>query len=193
MTADLAEWKQLLIQAKRAKVKDLISLEIQKLENAIEEVKSATIDQSTTEKSSAPAATATTVKRYEVELTNYAWDQSDKYLKLFVTLDGVQDVGESNVYCEFADNSVCLRVNGLRDKNYKLIIKNLLEPIDTDKSYRKLKTNMIAIYAKKRTEGAKMVFLLFLCLMGFVVVFFFYVKRLHVVSFDDGGETNSSE
>lgn len=182
----------MLNQVKRAKVKDTISLEIRKLENAIAELKSATIDQSPAIDKLPAAPTPTTVKRYEVELTNYAWDQSDKYLKLFVTLDGVQSVGESNVCCNFAENSVCLLVNGLADKNYKLIIKNLLEPIDIEKSYRKVKTNMVAIYAKKRKEGKELELFDFL-----VVQWFFFVLsieyRIKLVSFDDGRETNSSE
>lgn len=156
LNEDLKEWKLLEAQAKRNKVKDCISIEIKKLETAIGELEVA----SSTNSSAAakkcnqmPIAAPTTVKRYEVELTNYAWDQSDKYLKLFITLDGVQNVGESNVQCEFSTNSVRLMVYGLNDKNYKMIINNLLEPIDTEKSYRKVKSNMVSIYAKKQKEG----------------------------------------
>lgn len=151
----MTEWKQLLTLAKRNKVKDCISIEIKKIETTIGELKSINnINSCPAKKSSeSPATAPTTVKRYEVELSNYAWDQSDKYLKLFITLDGVQTVGESNVQCEFTTNSIRLMVYGLNDKNYKMIINNLLEPIDIEKSYRKVKSNMISIYAKKHREG----------------------------------------
>lgn len=46
-----------------------------------------------------------------------------------------------------------LTVNNLNNKDYTLVIKNLLHEINLEKSYFKIKTDMIAIYLKKQKEG----------------------------------------
>lgn len=92
-------------------------------------------------------------KRYEVELTNYGWDQSDKFIKLFVTLDGVHGASEDDVLAIFSPSSIVLQIKGVNNKDFKLNINNLLEAIDVEKSYRKIKRNMVTIYAKKVKEG----------------------------------------
>ncbi|XP_036319676.1 calcyclin-binding protein [Rhagoletis pomonella] len=92
-------------------------------------------------------------KRYLVELTEYAWDQSDKFVKLFVTLDGVQNIDKANVGVTFNENSMVLHVSDLNGKDYGLTINNLLEGINIEKSYCKVKTDMVAIYMKKNNEG----------------------------------------
>lgn len=91
--------------------------------------------------------------RYFSELTEYGWDQSDKFVKLFITLGGVQNLDESAVETKFTDRSLNVHVTNLHGKDYGLVINNLLEPIDVVKSYRKIKTGMIAIYLKKVNEG----------------------------------------
>ncbi|XP_004535062.1 calcyclin-binding protein [Ceratitis capitata] len=98
-------------------------------------------------------ANATSTKRYLVELNEYAWDQSDKFVKLFVTLEGVQNIDESNVVVTFNENSVVLHVSDLNGKDYGLTINNLLDSINVEKSYRKVKNDMVAIYMKKNTEA----------------------------------------
>lgn len=93
------------------------------------------------------------LNRFYTELHEYGWDQSDKFVKLFVTLDGVQNIDESAVTVHFTENSLNLNVDNFNGKDYVLIINNLLHPIDIPKSYRKIKTGMIAIYLKKTLEG----------------------------------------
>ncbi|KAM7346821.1 calcyclin-binding protein [Cochliomyia hominivorax] len=92
-------------------------------------------------------------KRYFTELNEYGWDQSDKFVKLFITLGGVQNLDESDVVTKFTENSMNVHVSNLHGRDYGLVINNLLEPIDVVKSYRKIKTGMIAIYLKKVNEG----------------------------------------
>lgn len=91
--------------------------------------------------------------RYYNELTEYGWDQSDKFVKIFVTLDGVQNLDESSVTITFTDSSMILNVKNLNGKDYGLVVNNLLFKIDVAKSYRKIKTGMVAIYMKKSLEG----------------------------------------
>lgn len=111
------------------------------------------------------SASSEAPKRFEFELTNYAWDQSDKFIKIFLSLDGVQNTTEENVIVEFTDKSITSKIAGVDNKDYKFAVNNLLFAIDVEKSYRKIKTNAIAIYAKKLEEseclfGRKWVYLI---------------------------------
>lgn len=138
--------------ATRPRNKDHLSLQVRKIETELLAL---------TEKSKEPVITskvpASTVPntRYEVELTQYAFDQSDKFVKLFITLDGVEKCPEENVVTDFTDNSLLLKVKDLNNRDYRLQINNLLEPIDATKSYRKIKTGMVVVYAKKSAEGIR--------------------------------------
>lgn len=91
--------------------------------------------------------------RYLHELTDYGWDQSSKFVKLFITLNGVQNCAEEAVTVKYADHSLQLHVSDLNGKDFGLTVNNLLYAIDIEKSYRKLKTDMVAIYLKKVEEG----------------------------------------
>lgn len=151
MTKDLDELNAISEQIKRPRNSDFILLQKKRIETELTNLRA---QLSSTEGSTSKAKPTTdTTKRYECELTNYAWDQSDKFIKLFVVLNCVQNVGEDNVVAKFTENSIQLKVTGLENKDYVFVINNLLSNIDVDKSYRKVKTDTIAIYAKKAQES----------------------------------------
>lgn len=156
---DLDELKQLSEKATRKRVQGFIGVEIRKVETEIIQLRdqiASTSNSDVAGVSSEPQkATTNQTKRYEVELTNYGWDQSDKFIKLFVTLDGVHGASEDDVVAIFNPSSIVLQIKGVNNKDFKLNINNLLEPIDVEKSYRKIKTNMVTVYAKKVKEGTK--------------------------------------
>ncbi|KAG4070594.1 hypothetical protein HA402_013514 [Bradysia odoriphaga] len=157
LTKDLDELKQLSEKSLRKKVQGILGVEIRKIETEIIQIR----DQIAATSSTAAGApvqqkpTPNQTKRYEVELTNYGWDQSDKFIKLFVTLDGVHSASEDDVLAIFSPSSIVLQIKGVNNKDFKLNINNLLESIDVEKSYRKIKTNMVTVYAKKVKEGSK--------------------------------------
>lgn len=153
---DLEELRTLSAQAKRSKVQQLLSIDIRKLETELqlqrEQLASKQL-QTTTAKP--PAPVAGDCKRYRVELKEYAWDQSDRFIKIFVTVKDVQHVPEENVNAEFTANSFNLLINNLNNKDFTFVVNHLLYPIDPEKSYRKLKSDMVAIYLAKATQGQK--------------------------------------
>lgn len=69
-----------------------------------------------------------------------AWDQSDKFVKFYVTLQNVHHIPAESVKCIFTSKSLELKVNNLENKDYALRIKNLLNTIDPEKSSWKVKT-----------------------------------------------------
>lgn len=157
MEKDLQELKTFVDQAQRPRIKDLLSVQVRKIETDVGALKEQLAPAAATTKPAAAAAVpAASKSRYEVELSQYAFDQSDKFVKLFVTLAGVEKSPEDNVVVDFTPNSLVLTVKDLNNRDHKLQINNLLEPIDVAKSYRKLKTGMVVIYAKKVTEGKRL-------------------------------------
>lgn len=157
---DVTELKRLAGLSARQRSKDLLNLEIRKLDTELAKLRSMleadaaiAVAEPAAPPTAEPAAANAVVKRYRCELTQYAFDQSDKFVKLFVTLDGVQACPEANVKVVFTESSITLAVLDLNNKDYQLTINNLLEPIITAASHRKIKSDMVVIYAKKRNEG----------------------------------------
>ena len=140
----------LLEHASRQKSKDILMLEIRRLQTEMINLEKKL---STNEETCVPKATSnTTIKCYTVKLNNYAWDQTNEFIKLYVTLSNVQSLPKEAVICHFKDRSIDLHVQGLENKNYELTINNLCEDIDPKKSYVKVKTDMIIIYLSKKAK-----------------------------------------
>ena len=161
----MAELKSLESQATRKRVQDLLSIEIRKIATEVtllkdaekDNDKSATVSnqsENSPTKSTGAITKTSEQKRYLIELTNYAWDQSDKYVKLFITLNNAQNIKDpKDVTTDFSNNSIVLNVKDLNQHDYTFKMKNLLNSINVEKSYHKVKTDLIAIYLKKDKEG----------------------------------------
>ncbi|XP_071442846.1 calcyclin-binding protein [Hetaerina americana] len=146
---DLKELKQLLSEASRHRVKDLLSLEIRKVET---ELNKAVVEESI-DKNNPETSKLTATKCYEVKLNTYAWDQSDNYVKIFVSLNKVQDLPSDRIYCSFTERSMELNVKNLEGKSYVLPIMNLLDPINPGKSHWKVKTDKVVVFLAKKVVG----------------------------------------
>ncbi|XP_034490190.1 calcyclin-binding protein [Drosophila innubila] len=149
LKADAAEFTALLEQAKSGRVKGVLTQAKAEVERELAnlEIKARLAAERQA------AGTVGISKRYLHELTDYGWDQSAKFVKLFITLNGVQNCSEEAVTVDYTENSMQLHVRDLNGKDYGLMVNNLLFAIDVEKSYRKLKTDMVAIYLKKAEEG----------------------------------------
>ncbi|KAJ8918031.1 hypothetical protein NQ315_011487 [Exocentrus adspersus] len=146
---DIAELESLEKQVTRQRNKDILSIELRKLVSEVvklEEQRSQT---------TLPAAASTnslgaTNKRYEIKLNNYAWDQTSKYVKFYVTLKNVHNLPAENIKCDFTHKSLELKVLDLDNKDYVLRINNLLKTILPEQSNWKLKTDMVIVNAAKK-------------------------------------------
>ncbi|XP_070165124.1 calcyclin-binding protein [Polyergus mexicanus] len=144
---DIEELNSLLKQARRQRTKDVLTLEIRRLQTELarllEENKNASI-KPTTPLLNGPQ------KCYEVKLNNYGWDQTLTTVKIYVTLKDVHQLPKDAIICNFTDKSLDLRVLGLDNKNYNLTINNLCAEIDNEKSSFKVKTDMIVMLLAKK-------------------------------------------
>lgn len=153
----MAELNVISEQLKRPRNIDAISLQKKRIETELSNLRAqlALVKQEPKKSQS----TSNEGKRYECEISNYAWDQSDKFVKFFIALDDVQNSPEENVVVTFTPNTILLKIANVQNKDHKFEVNNLLQEIDVEKSYRKIKTNSVAIYAKKANEGEYDIFL----------------------------------
>uniref|UniRef100_A0A8C5PRD3 Calcyclin-binding protein n=1 Tax=Leptobrachium leishanense TaxID=445787 RepID=A0A8C5PRD3_9ANUR len=146
---DLDEVKELLGKATRKRVQDVLYVEQRKLETEISN-KQQTAETLEVQKPSAivPPMSGT----YTVKINNYGWDQSDKFVKIYITLNGVQHVPADNVEVQFKERSFELLVKNLNGKNHSMTLNNLLKPISPENSLRKVKTDTVLIMCRKKSE-----------------------------------------
>ncbi|CAG9856603.1 unnamed protein product [Phyllotreta striolata] len=157
---DIAELETLAKAATRQKCKDILSIEIRKLVTEVVNMEEARKNtngtaQTNNTPSNAPSSSSSALpkKRYQEKISNYAWDQSDNFVKFYITLKNVQNIPTENVTCSFDVKSANLVVKDLDNKDYSWQIKQLLKEIDPAKSSWKVKTDTVLINAAKKSSG----------------------------------------
>lgn len=63
-------------------------------------------------------------------------------------------ISDDNVTVDFSIDSLNLTIIGDK-KDYTFVVKSLLRPINVEKSYKRVKDDMISLYLKKDKEGQK--------------------------------------
>ncbi|XP_028283263.1 calcyclin-binding protein [Parambassis ranga] len=147
LEADLQELGSLLEKAERKRVQELLKQEQKKVEKELGAKRQQKEQQARREADPSAASKAT----YTVKITSYAWDQSEKFVKIYLNLKGVQKIPAENVEVSFTERSFSVLVKDLDGKNHQMTILNLLNPIDEKDSYKKIKTDMVLIMCKKQT------------------------------------------
>lgn len=150
------EIQSLLSTATRPRVKKLLQDELALVEREINSVEKRTENPSEGE----PCAQVQVEKKPAAKkpqvtltkITSYAWDQSSKFVKIYITLPEVETLPEGNVSSKFTSNSLELKVLGLKGKNYQFQMVNLLHPIVPKSSSVKVKTGKLSILLNKSKE-----------------------------------------
>jgi len=151
LKADIEEINKLLALATRSRVKDFLSLEVRRLETQLITLNEQAKNEGSSAAASQPTASRPAPRCYDVKVTNYAWDQSDKFVKLFITVKGAHT--SDKISCQFDKRGVEMKVAELDGKNYKFTLSNLCELLDTDKSHWKVKTDMVVVYLAKASPN----------------------------------------
>ncbi|KAK9086020.1 hypothetical protein Sjap_026431 [Stephania japonica] len=142
---DLEELRHLQSIAKRPRVLTLITSEIANLEKLS---KSAS-----TQQAPAPLATAKvpsgSVTNYTT-LSSFSWDQDNEKLKIYVSLEGVE---QEKVETVFKPTSVDIKFNDVQGKNYRCVIPKLNKGIVPEKSKVLVKPNKVIITLIKASKG----------------------------------------
>lgn len=148
LESDLKEITSLQEKCERQRVRDILTQEQKKIEKELAQKRQQKQQQ---EKKESGDKTETTVKGYTVKINNYGWDQSDKFVKIYITLKGVHTIPAENVESSFTERGFNTLVKDLDGKNHQMTINNLLFPIIAAESSKKIKTDMVLIMCKKKS------------------------------------------
>eukprot|EP00742_Colponemidia_sp_Colp-10_P007233 GILJ01007773.1.p1 GENE.GILJ01007773.1~~GILJ01007773.1.p1 ORF type:complete len:230 (+),score=45.23 GILJ01007773.1:31-690(+) len=154
LSADIAELRELLAAAKRPNVQNYITSRISILEKQLQERSAAATAAATTQSVPAPLQTTAAPRTTEVftPISNYAWDQQGKNVKIYISLNGVSGLTKDNVQVEFGNKSLDAKIRAPDGRNYRLAIKNLCKAvIPTDSTYR-VKSDGMSITLRKKEE-----------------------------------------
>ncbi|KAM9322104.1 calcyclin-binding protein [Pholidichthys leucotaenia] len=146
LEADLKELSCLLEKAERKRVQDLLKQEQKKMEKELSAKRHQKEQQAIREADRSTASKAA----YTVKITSYAWDQSDKFVKIYLALKDVHKIPAENVEVNFTERSFSVLVKDLDGKNHQMTVLNLLYAINEKDSYKKIKTDMVLIMCKKQ-------------------------------------------
>jgi len=142
LTADLVELQRLHETSFRPSNKKLLEEAITKLKEEIAKVKPQ--EEAKTESSSD--------KRYTVTLRTYSWDESDKFMKLYVNITELEPGMDEKATCDFEPLSISVSVAAPK-ANYKLTINQLAAKIVPAKSYFKVKKGLLVLFMAKEKQG----------------------------------------
>lgn len=150
---DLAELEKFAQVAARQRVKGILTVESHKLKTQISEMLEAQKSaEASNDKVTKNKVEHRQPKHYTKSITTYAWDQSDKFLKIYVTVNGVQNISKDNITTEFTESSFRLHVYDLDNLDYVCSVVNLFDDIIPEKSYHKVKTDSVLVMLKKKEE-----------------------------------------
>lgn len=130
---DLEEIKELLKIAKRPAIRAFLQDKQNQLEASIAKVRPEYRDmtdiilqkkeaQEVTRaplKTTSQPAPATNEIIYQ-KLSSYAWDQSLKFVSVYITLEGLDKADPSQIRCDFATTEFDLKIHNISGKNYRL-------------------------------------------------------------------------
>lgn len=155
---DLAELRSIQSIAKRPRVVSLISSEIRKLEKLAEEAGSTVTLQTQTSTPTqtptpTPISTAKVVSNPAVNyvtLGSFSWDQDNDKVKIYVSLEGVDQEKMATV---FKPMSVDVKFHDVQGKNYRCAIPKLNEGIVPEKCKVVVKPTRVIITLPKASKG----------------------------------------
>ncbi|XP_004596335.1 calcyclin-binding protein [Ochotona princeps] len=150
---DLEEVKVLLEKSTRKRVRDALTAEKAKIETEVRnKMQQKPQERAEPGDSDKPAPVTA---GYTVKISNYGWDQSEKFVKIYITLTGVHQVPLEDVQVHFTERSFDLLVKNLNGKSYSMIVNNLLKPISVEGSSKKVKTDTVLILCRKKAENTR--------------------------------------
>jgi len=158
---DINELRSAGDTAQRQKVKDAISVIIRKWETELVEIKDQMKKDSATNGTNEVKSEVkkdVTPKIIESQLKDYSWDQSEKFVKLYLTgLGGLGSCSNDKIIVSYTSESVSVRVGPLSEQSPKIFtfnIKKTCHKINPEKSYHKAKSDYLLIYLAKHNPGS---------------------------------------
>merc|ERR1712135_13705 len=147
---DLQELESVLGMVNRSNVRMIIADAISTLRTKVEEVskKSVTQPAQQEQKSIPPKQNL-----YTVKISNYGWDESQKFVKVYISLPNIDKLTQDQITCDFTGESFKCNVFNHNSKNHVLEIPKLAGNIVPSTSTCRLKSSNIIVSLRKEKEG----------------------------------------
>ncbi|MBA0870516.1 hypothetical protein Goshw_013531 [Gossypium schwendimanii] len=155
LTLDLEELRQLQSIAKRPRTLSLISSEIRNLEKlqTLKENENGaspvTVPQNPTPLSTSVKAPVNPALSY-VTLASFSWDQDNDKVKIYVSLEGVE---QEKIQTEFKPMSFDIKFHDVQGKNYRCAVPKLNKEIEPEKCKVMVKPTRVIITLFKASKG----------------------------------------
>lgn len=153
---DATEIRQFISTSSRPRVKEVLQRELLSVEQEISLLVHQKSSHTAEEQKAEAAAEAKPQKPslYTKAITQYGWDQSDKFVKIYITLPGVETLPKEKITSMFTSQSVNVVVHELDGKNHQFKIIKLCHNIVAGESYVKVKSgNMVVMMKKEKIKG----------------------------------------
>lgn len=150
----IADLEKLLPLAKRSNTVKLLQAELSKRRNSSIAAAAA----------SAPTPPPAVLKKEKVEssgpsfvsISKYAFDQSKKFVKVYVTIPGIEKVPDEGITFDVTSSSMRFEVRGLPvpPPNLRLLVATLHSPVDAaQSSWTRKADSMVLLKLRKESEG----------------------------------------
>lgn len=155
---DIGELRHLLQLATRQKVKDMLGINIRKHETelvSLKEEMARAESRLKVEENGLAKAKVENKTTPECQIKDYSWDQSEKYVKLYLTgLSGLGNLDVDSVKVTYTDESLNVRISNLNGKTLLFNIHKTCHKIAPEKSYHKIKSDYLVIFLSKYNPGS---------------------------------------
>merc|ERR1712029_771203 len=158
LRSDVDEIRSLINLAKSERVKNFLSIELRRWETRLADMLENEKKSKNTSEPSVPTTkpTTQTPRTYDVHVKNYSWEESDNFVKIYLTgLEGAKDLDKDAFELQVEQSSLFFKVKDFKGKNMVFNIKETAGKIDVEKSYYKAKSDMVVIFLKKQNTAVK--------------------------------------
>jgi len=147
---DLQELESVLGMVNRSNVRMIIADAISTLRTKVDEVNKKSTNQAAQkeQKQAQPKQTL-----YTAKISNYGWDESQKFVKVYISLPSIDKLTQEQIVCDFTGQSFKCTVNNHNGKNHVLELPKLAGNIVPATSTCRLKSSNIIVSLKKEKEG----------------------------------------
>uniref|UniRef100_A0A1I7RTY9 Calcyclin-binding protein n=2 Tax=Bursaphelenchus xylophilus TaxID=6326 RepID=A0A1I7RTY9_BURXY len=150
LKADLSELEALRAQSLRPNVQKFLEKEILL---ANERLNKSVQAEARRAASTAAASSTGSAPRPLKKITTFAYDESDKFVKLYYTLNGIQNHPADRIESKIDEDSFLVRISDFNGFDYEFSARGLSYAIDASKSIVKPKTDLVLVMLKKQEEG----------------------------------------
>jgi len=151
---DLQELEKFMSIAVRPNVRKILESQVSNLRTKVAELKEMEAKKSEEAKAKrVQEQNSAKPSVYTTHISNYGWDHSIKFVKIYITLPGVEKLPSDQVTCDFTDKSFHFTAHNLNGKNHVLKVASLCHNIKPDASNVKVKTDNVVINLRKATDG----------------------------------------